>query len=670
MATITSTGLGSGLDIEGIVTKLMTVEAQPLTQLATKEASYQAKLTAIGTFTGSLSSFQSAAAALDNTSTINAVSTSSSNTSVVTASGTSAASTGSYSVEVTQLAKSQSIVAQGQTTITNPIGTGTITFDFGTISGGAFNAATGQYTGASFTSNGSGSHSVTITAANNSLAGIRDAINAAGIGVTASIVNDGSAAPYRLVLSSNAQGASNSIKVSVNPTGGALDNYISNDPAGTQNLKETVTAQNSTLLVNGISVSSSSNSVSSAISGVTLNLLNTNLGTPATITVGRDSSSFTTLIGKFVTAYNDLNKTITDLTKYDSKTGVAGTLIGDPTLRTVQSQIRTALFSSVPGLKVGAYNNTTQVGLGLDKSGNLTLDSAKLSSALSTNSNDVASLFASFGRPTDALVKYVSSSSTTTVSSRALNITAVASQGAAVGTLAAASTTITAGVNDSLSVSIDGVAATVTIAPGVYSQASLDNALQAAINGNSTISSAGASVAVTDAGGIITITSNKYGSASKASVIGGTAALNLFGAASIAGTTGVDVAGTFAGTSATGSGQTLTTTDGLVVQVSGGITGNRGTVEFSRGLGYLLNNLVNSYTSTSGVVAGETTGINNSIARIGQQRAELNLRLTALEKKYRAQFTAMDSAIASLNQTSTFLTQQLGALNGSTASKK
>lgn len=667
---ITSLGLGSGLDIEGIITKLMTVEAQPLTLLARKEAAYQAKLTAYGTFKGSLSAFQSAASALNSTSAINAVSASSSDTAALTVSGTSAASVGNYSVEVTQLAKSQQLVATGQTSISNSIGTGTITFDFGTISGGVFNAGTGQYTGSTFTSNGSGTKTVTISAADDSLAGLRDAINAANIGVTATIINDGSATPYRLALSSNSQGADNSLKITVSPAAGGLDNFISNDPAGTQNMKETVSAQDALLSINGVGVSSSSNTVSGAISGVTLNLKKSNTGSPADVTVGKDSASFSNLVENFVDSYNELNTTIKNLTKYDPETGQAGLLIGDTTVRSIQSQIRTGLFTNVPGLTSGAFTNVTQAGIGMGEDGALTLDSSKLSSALTSNSEDVAALFASFGRPSDSLVSYISSTSSTVVSSRSLNITALASQGSVVGGAPVGSTTILAGINDSLSLSVDGVAASVTISAGAYTQAALNSAIQSAINGNTTISAAGKSVGVTDSAGVLTITSNAYGASSIVSIIGGNGATNLFGAAAVAGSSGTDIAGTIGGGIATGAGQYLTTSDGLKIQVLGGTLGNRGSVEFSRGLGYLLDALTETYLATDGVIDSKTDGFNSSIDRIDDQRGTLQLRLVAIEKRYRAQFTALDSAISNMNSTSSFLSEQLALLSKQTSSSK
>lgn len=664
---ITSAGLGSGLDIEGIITKLMTVEAQPLTALTKKEASYQAQLTAYGTLNSAISAFQSAASALGNSASVNATNATSSDTSKITAKTSSIATAGTYSVNVTQLAKAQQLVAAGQTSITSSIGTGTITFDFGTISGGSFNVATGQYTGSTFTSNGNGIKTVTISAANDSLSGIRDAINSANIGVTATIINDGSGTPYRLALSSNNQGASNSIKVSVSPAAGGLDNFISNDPAGTQHLSETVSAQDALLQINGVAVSSKTNAVSTAISGVTLNLVNTTSGTPVTVTVGKDTSAFSKLIDSFVKSYNDLDKTIKDLTSYDPKTKQAGLLIGDALVRSVQSQIKSILGNNIPGLS-GTYKNLSDIGLRIAKDGTLSSDSSKLQAALSADPSNVAALFSSIGRTSDPLIKYTSSTGSTQLRSGIVNITNIATQGKAVGSAPVGATTITAGVNDTLSVTVDGVLVNVTLAAGAYTQAGLNSAIQSAINGSTAISGAGLSVAVTDVGGIITVQSNSYGSTSNVTVNGGNAATNLFGAISVIGTAGTDVAGTIGGATATGSGQYLTTNDGLKIQVLGGVTGNRGTFEFTRGAGYSLDALASSYLGDKGSITGKTDGINASIKRIGDQRTALNIRLTAVEKRYRAQFAALDATVSSLNNTSAYLTQQLTALTKSAKS--
>ncbi|MBI5437586.1 MAG: flagellar filament capping protein FliD [Nitrosomonadales bacterium] len=678
---ISSPGIGSGLDINGIVAKLMAVESQPLRALDTKEAAYQAKLSAYGTLSGALSSFQSAVQGLNDPAKFQSLKASSSDATVASASASSIAVAGSYALDISKIAQSQKLVAAGQTSTSTAIGLGgttTLTFDFGTISGtlAPYVPAAGTggtYTASAFVSNGSGAKTVTIDATNNSLTGIRDAINSAKIGVTASIVNDGGVSPYRLVLSSDNAGTSNSIKISVAAGGDAdVTTLLSYDPAGvvgtTQNLQQTLVGQNTEMTVNGVFVSKTSSTLTDVIPGVTLNALKIGTGT---ISVAQDSSGVTAAVDAFIKGYNDLAKTLKDSSSYDPATRKAGILQGDASVRTIQSQIRALLGRSLTGN--WAYTNLSQVGITLQKSGSLALDSSKLTTALSANPIDVAALFSATGKASDSLVSYVSSTSNTKAGTFSLEVSQLATQGQQVGS-AAAGLTITTGVNDTLSMSIDGVAATVTLAAGApyASYAALAAEVQAKINGASALSGAGISVAVTEAGGFMTLTSNRYGSTSSVSVSGTAGATNLLGATPTS-TAGVDVAGTLDGAAGTGSGQNLTgaagNAEGLKLLITGGAAGagvSRGTVGFSQGYAYQLNQLISSFLDSTGTIAAVTEGTNRSIKDIGNQRDVFNRRLANIEAQYRKQFTALDVTMASMSQTSSYLTQQLAALSSQT----
>ena len=676
--SISSPGIGSGLDVNGIVSKLMAVESQPLTALATKEASFQAKVSAYGSLQGALSSFQTALQGLNDPTKFNSLTASSSNSAVVTASSSSIAVAGSYALNVSKIAQSEKLVAAGQANSSTSIGSGattTLTFDFGTISGGAltaYNATAGTggtYTGSTFTSNGNGTKTVTIDTTNNTLTGIRDAINNAKVGVTATIVNDGSASPYRLVLSSDNAGANNSLKVSV--TGDAsLSTLLAQNPAGTQNLQEATVAQNTEMTVNGLFVSKSSSTVTDVVPGVTLNALT--VGT-STVSVARDTSGVTSVVNAFIKGYNDLNTTLKSLSSYDATTKTAAVLQGDYSVLSIQSQLHSLIGSQLVtgGAYTNlAYTNLTQVGIMLQKDGTLQLDSTKLQSALAANPTDVAQLFTTAGKSTDSLVSYVSSTSSTTSGTHLLNITQLATQGKLTGS-AAAGLTITAGTNDTLNITVDGVNASVLLAAGTYTSASLAAEVQSKVNGASSLSNAGSSVAVTQVGGVLTLTSKSYGSNSKIS-IGGNAVTSLLGLAPT-GSTGVDVAGTFDGIvgSATGSGQNLTgtssgTANGIKVSVSGGAIGNRGTVSYSQGFADKLDKLITSLLGSNGPITSATDGANRSIKDIGTQRDALNVRLAATQARYLKQFTSLDTLISSMNATSTYLTQQLASLTKTT----
>jgi flagellar hook-associated protein 2 len=384
---IVSTGSGA-LDVTAIVDALMKIERRPLDKLDAREKTQNSKISAYGTIKSLFASLQTAAAALGSSSSskFSAFKVTSSDTTEITATADSTASAATYTVNVTNLAKAQNLVASGQASKTAAISDGTattITVDFGTISGTLTN---GIYDpGATFTSNGSGTHDIVIDGTNNTLEGIRDAINAADIGVTASIVNDGSGTPYRLVLSSDNSGAANSIKITTSGGDGTIASLLGYDPEGTQNLTQTVEAKNAVFDVNGISISKASNSVTDAIDGVTLNLLKEPVSS-ASLTVARDTAAVTEAVAAFVKAYNDLYTGMKGASAFKS----GSSLEGDSTLRSLQMQLRELANGTVTG---GTMSKLYEVGITFTSDGKMQLNSATLSSALASDFDDVVNLF-------------------------------------------------------------------------------------------------------------------------------------------------------------------------------------------------------------------------------------------------------------------------------------
>ncbi len=663
MATTSATSATStsGLDVNALVTQLMTAEQIPITKLATKTASYQAKLTAFGTIQGAMASFQTSVSNLSRASSFQAVTATPSDGTILSASALTSAVPGSYSIEVSNLAQAQKLVAAGQTGVATAIGTGastTLSFDFGTITGTATN---GKYAaGATFVSGGNGIKTVTIDSTNNSLQGMRDAINAANIGVTASIINDGSATPYRLVLSSANMGAANSMKISA--TGDAsVAALLANDPtagpAG-QNLTESVSALSASLKVNGISVTKNSNSISDVIPGVTLSLSKVTT-TPITLNVAQDTASVTKSVNDFVTSFNSLNKTLKDLSSYDATNKKGAILQGDATVRNLQSSLRSIL--NTPG--TGSLTSLTQIGVSFQKDGTLAVDSAKLATAMQNNYSGIAGLFAATGTASDSLVTYNSTSAATKPGNYALTVTQLATQGNETGT-AAPNLTID-GTNDTLNMNINGVNANITLTSKTYTSAQeLASEIQSKINSVTALSGAGISVSASVVGGAISVTSNSYGATSSVIVTGGNGRTNIFGTATP--TTGVDVAGTINGAGATGSGQLLTSgtgdSQGLSVMVNGGALGTRGTISYTQGYAYTLKNFATSVLANDGSLSASTTEINNSIKAVAARTAVLQQRLIGTEARYRSQFTALDKMLQHMNTTSSFLTQQLSKL--------
>jgi len=661
-AATSSAGITTpSIDVAGIVSSLMTVEQQPITRLNNQITSYNAKISALGSVQSALSSFQSAVQGL-NSLTFNTFSATSSNTGVVSATASSIAKPGNYSLNVSQLAQAQNLVVAGQASATTAIGGGsstTLTFDFGTISGGTL--TNGKYASASFASNGGATKSVTIDSSNNTLGGIRDAINAANIGVTASIINDGSAAPYRLVLTSNTTGVANSMKISV--AGDAtLNSLLAQDPAGTQNLSQTSAAANANFTVNGIAISKASNTVGDVVPGVTLNLSSTS-ASAVTLNVGPNTSAVSTAINGFVTAFNAAAKAIQSQTSYDPTTKTAGTLQGDVSLSIIQSQMAAMLTTNVGSTSSG-LNNLTQIGIGFQKDGTLAVDSTKLSAALNTNYQGVANLFVAAGSATDSLVSYNSASSSTKAGTYGVNITQLSTQGTAVGSAnLTTGLTITSGSNDTLGLTIDGTSTSLTVPAGTYTAAALATQLQTLINSSTPISSAGKSVTVSQNAGVLTITSSSYGSSSSVALSGNSVS-SMFGTQ--VETSGVNVAGEINGMAATGNGQLLTSTlgdsSGLSVSIQGSTTGSRGTISYSPGLSSIFSSQITAMLGSSGTFASETKQINTNISDIQKQIDAINARILVDQTNLTTQYSKLDAMLGSMNSLSSYLTQQLSRL--------
>jgi flagellar hook-associated protein 2 len=652
---LSSPGIGSGLDVTSIVSQLMAVERRPLSALDSKEATQQTKLTAFGSLKGAVSSFQSSLAALASPEKFTGVAASITDTTLASVSATSKAVTGSHSMEIQTLAQSQKLKSANFATTGTTIGSGTMTIQFGTYSGGTFTLNPDK-----------AAQSITISPNNSSLAGIRDAINLADAGVTASIVNDGSG--NRLVIASEDTGLSNALKITTTDAdGNNTDNaglsqlVYDASTGGTTNLAETVSASNATLVIDGISISKASNKITDALEGVTLDLLKTNVGSTTTLNLTRDTASIQGAITGFVKSFNDLNKTITDLSKYNAETKQASILTGDSTVRSIQTKLRSAISDPLTSAG-GGLSLLSEIGVSFQADGTLKFDSTKLSKVLSDPTKDVSTLFASVGKTSDSLVSFVRAESDTANGTYALNISQIATQGSATGSVIA-SLAINSG-NNKLDFTIDGINASITLAEGTYTAASLAAEIQSKINGASTISSAGIKVTASESAGKLTITSNQYGSESTVAITGGNGKLDLFGTPTT--TDGVDVAGTINGITATGSGQTLTgagDSSGLVLNIIGGSTGARGDINFAHGFAAKLDKLLDEMLDDR-LIDSRIDGINSSIKDIESQRETLNRRLVDVEKRIRAQFTALDASIASMTQTSNFLLQQLPRLPG------
>lgn len=383
---ITSTNL----DIDAIVTKLMAVEKRPLTTLATKEATYQAKISALGSLKGVISSLQAASAAMiPSTGTTAAekftvLKAIVADESIASVTADSSAVPGSYKLEVTQLAQQHRIAtATGSGSPFDAdnklIGRGgTLTISLDTV---------GEDTPTKTTS--------LAIADGSTPEEIRDAINAAKAGVSATVVNGTNG--KQLVLVSDTPGSDQEITLS------GIDGLsYDGDGSGTDEFTQLQAAQGSAFKLDGIEITATTNTVSSAIDGLTLTLSEeSEEGVATTITVSRDTSSLTSAVNSFVKAYNDFNTTASSLGGYNATTKVAGTLNGDSGLRGSQNVLRLA-FNSVPAeLSSANLQRLSDIGVSFLKDGSLTVDATKLEKAISKDLTGVANLVAAYGKSFD-----------------------------------------------------------------------------------------------------------------------------------------------------------------------------------------------------------------------------------------------------------------------------
>lgn len=661
-----STG-GVNLDVSTIVSQLMGVERQPLDAITAKQKAVNSKISAYGTIKSALSTFQNAVTNLTKETSFQTLKASSSDASVAISAKPNT-TPGNYSIEVLQLAQNQKLASKGLASDQQAVGAGTITFDFGVVSGGTKDVD-GKYSGSTFTNSGQASKTVTIAPGNTSMASIRDAINSAKMGVSASIVNDGGDTPYRLLLTDEASGKSNSMRISVTGDQG-LQDLISHDPASAtvagQAMSETQNAQDALFKVDGVSISKSSNVVTDAIEGATLTLTKKTSASAgiASISITRDTESITKSVTDFVAAYNQINKSLKDISAYNPTTKVAAALNGDATIRGLQAQLRGIMSSKIENGN-SAFNTLAQVGVSLQADGTLSANASKLEDALKKDPTSLSGVFSTVGKPTDALVSYLGASKSTTAGTYAVQITQTAKQGTYDGT-APAGLTVTPGSNDALTVKLNGISTNIVLGAGTYTAATLAKEIQSKINGASAFSSLGTSVVVSESAGKITIASKTYGGASNIEVTGGNDPEYFFGAGA-ASTPGQDVAGTINGKPALGSGKTLTAatedaSDGIRLSISGDI-GARGNVSVSKGYATMFDEILGKMLNESGSINARTTGLNDSLKTLSSNSDRINLRLVSLEKQYRAQYTALDAMLGKMNSTSSYLTQQLAAIS-------
>lgn len=387
-SAFSSLGTGSGLDLTTLLSNLVAAERAPQQTLITqKQTSVSTTVSALGTLKSASSSLQDALSALKDAKAFSNRTATSGDTSVFSVAADSTADISNYTIGVLNLAAANKIASGNFATPSTVVGTGKLTVSVG---GNAFD--------------------VTIDNTNNTLAGIRDAINGAAgnTSVKASIltVSDGNGGTVsKLTLAANITGANSQIAISTvdsdgnNTDGAGLSQlyYSKSDvtsyPANTH-FTEVNAAKDAVITIDGFQATSSTNVFSSAIPGVTITALKGDPQNPpsASLSVAADKNSVKTAIQKFVSAYNSYAFTYNQLTSYDQTTGTAGPLLGNGSVSLLSGRIRQGLTNAVSGAP-SDFNSLTNIGITTNSDGSLSINDTKLSAALSNRFTDVATLF-------------------------------------------------------------------------------------------------------------------------------------------------------------------------------------------------------------------------------------------------------------------------------------
>lgn len=370
MPSIVSTGIGSGLDIAGIVQQLVVAEGQPVeTRISQQEARAQAKLSAFGSLKAALADLRDKLDAMKNLDKFLARKAISGNEEFFTVSADTKAVPSSFAIEVAQLAQAQKLTSGAFTDSDTVVGTGTLTIQMG-IQGVA----------------------IDINAENNTLAGIRDAINASSgnPGIAASIVNADSGS--YLILTADSTGAANTIKITQSGGDGGLS-ALEYDPPTSTSLTETIAAQDGLIRIDGLDVASDTNTFVGAVQGVTINALQDTAGGTESLTVVNDEESTRQVVTDFVESYNSLVDTFDALTDYNAEAESAAPLLGDATVRGVRDQIRRELSIAV-GDANASFTMLSDVGIEVQLDGKLQINDDQLSVVLAEDFVNFGQLFA------------------------------------------------------------------------------------------------------------------------------------------------------------------------------------------------------------------------------------------------------------------------------------
>jgi len=653
---ISALGTGSGIDTNKLADQL--TEANKMVQaerLTSKKTLLETQISDYGLLRSSLSKLESSAAALGSADTFNAKALSLPDTKLLAITKLDAKATaGTYQLKVEQIAQAQSLSSGTFSSMTDPVGKGTLTIRLGDWSAGNFTVDS--------TKNGGGT--ITIDDTNNSLTGLRDAINKANIGVSASIVSDGGS--FKLLMTAKT-GAKNEIEITAAETGApGLAKFNFNQTTPNPFVTQQQEGLDAIVRINGLVVNRESNHVTDIVEGLEFDLFAASTTETINVTISEDKATAEKTIRDFVAAYNTFKTEVEQLVGFNTEEKDYGSLHRDPLAKNLMQSLRNTLTASVPGID-GAFATLSELGIRTKTDGSLEIIEVE------GNTGFRAAIDNNFDRVRDLFVPQTSSSSSnidvTKFSAKSqpgtyeVLITQQPVKGELIGgSINPVTFPLNTGATDySFAVKLNGIqSASITLPANknYATGAELAADIQSLINLDETVKAARATVNVSFANDQLSFVSDSYGASSNVEFTAASTGMNDLGITIGAGTAGKDVAGTVDGVAAFGFGNVLlpalgSKAEGLSLTIQPGATS--GSINFTRGFAGSMTSLVNDFLKTSGLIKERETTINKDIARVEQDEETLNRRSDAYRARLMAQFQAMESIVRSLNSTGDFL---------------
>lgn len=662
MSRLTFGGLSSGINTDAIMAQLVRFNQQRIDTLKGRQTEGAGRQTILKTIETKFKEVQTSAAKLARSagSVFDARKATSSDESLIKVAAGTAATPGIHTLRVNSIAKAHIVGSQGFVSSTSEINTGTLSISAG---GSVAN--------------------ITIDGTNNTVKGLASAINAAKVGVKATIVKSGSgASPYKLLLTSEKTGVDNAISITNNLT---TSSGTSTQPTLTTTIQA---AQDAEIQIgsgaDALEISNSSNIFTDVIEGVTINVQNADADKDVTITIDNDVDGIKTAVKAFVEDFNDVVDFIATQTKVDPNAKKAAALAGNRQLSEVVNTLRTSIIAANSLLST-EINRFSAFGISINRQGRIDFNEAKLDSLLNgevdgVGIDEIKRGFAFTGKSTNTGISFITGTADTKESTAGefeVDVTQAAETASITATNVLSGSTTINSSNNTLTIKIDGTtSSTITLDEGTYTDEELAEELQTRLRADSNIGRTAPTVSVS--GNKLIISSARYGSSSEVSTLSGTAiSSGILGFSGSESDTGVDVAGKFivngVDETATGSGRTLTgdegnaNTDGLRVGVtlssSQLVSGVEGELTVTRGaaakLGLLFEQILDLSDGRLRAITDKLQLENDALTKqIDKETKFLNDKQAALAR----QFAAMEDAIGKSRSSGDALTSSLSPL--------